>query len=127
MKKVLLMVTLLVMSLSMSLPVLADGIQPLYVGNGSIQGQISRGAGTYSVVANSSSDTSGIEVYATLYEDGWFWDTKVDSCSKSANGSACSIMQNFTFEGSKNYILKYDATFHYNDGTSETISGSTTG
>lgn len=109
------------------LPVYAYDITPYYVGDGNVQGRIWRGSNSYAVVADAVNDATKIDVFGTLYEDGWLWDTKVSSCSNSAAGTACTASGSYTFDSSKKYRLEYSATFYYSNGTSETVTGSTTG
>ena len=114
-------------TLFMAVPAFASGIEPYYVGDGTISARIIRGSGRYSITATAGSDTERVEVSGTLYEDGWLWDTNVGSCSNSASGSACTASGNYSFESGKNYRLEYSATFYYNNGASETVTGSITG
>lgn len=115
------------LSLMLTLSAYAQEFTPYYVGDGKVTGRISRGTSSYAVVANTNGATDRVEVTGSLYEDGWLWDTKVSSCSNSAAGTACTASGSYTFDNSKKYRLEYSATFYYSNGTSETVTGSTTG
>lgn len=106
-------------------PVLAQSVQPRYVGEGYAYGLISTGSNQFQVIAGCTSTARRIEVSGTLYEKGLLWDTNVASCSNSTSGSHCTATGSYTFKSGKSYRLDYSATFYYADGTSETISGST--
>lgn len=126
-KRCLSLVVACLMATLMAIPAFASGVEPYYVGDGTVSAHIFRGSGRYSITATAGSDTERVEVSGTLYEDGWLWDTKVGSCYNSASGSACTASGNYSFESSNNYRLEYSATFYYNNGASETVTGSITG
>ena len=117
----------IVLAFLLSFPVYALGIESRYVGDGHIQGRIRRESNSYVVTAEAYASVSRIDVSGTLYEDGWIWDTKVGSCSNSSSNTSCTASGSYTFDNSKSYRLEYSDTFYYSDGTSETVSGSTTG
>lgn len=101
----------------------AEQASARYGGGGKVGGVISKSSGNYSVSA-SSSDAISIAVSGTLYEKGWFGYSNVGSCGNSTNGNSCVASSSYGFDGNKSYKLDYSATFHYPDGTNETIPGS---
>lgn len=117
----------MVLAFSMLMCVQAADLQPYYIGDGFVSGAITRSSNSYTVSASSGSGTERVVVSGTLYEKGWLWDKSVASCSNAFNGSGCTASGSYTFDNSKSYRLEYSATFYYSDGTSETVSGSTTG
>lgn len=128
MKKLMTMITLAILLVVVAVvPVSAAEIQPLLVGDGVVRGYISRGSGSFSVTASTDGATIKTEVSGVLYEDGLLWDTQVGSCANSSSGSACTATGSYVFQNNKKYRLDYSATFYYTNGTSETVSGSTTG
>lgn len=127
MKKVFSIVTAMVLAFSMLMCVQAADLQPYYIGDGFVSGAITRSSNSYTVSASSGSGTERVVVSGTLYEKGWLWDKSVALCSNAFNGSGCTASGSYTFDNSKSYRLEYSATFYYSDGTSETVSGSTTG
>lgn len=110
-----------------AIPISAADIEPLFTGDGSIQGQISRGSGSFTALARTDYDVEKIVVSGVLYEDGWLWDTQVGTCSNSSSGRVCTAIGSYSFKDSKKYRLECTATFYYTNGTSETVTGSTTG
>lgn len=118
---------ILLLMVVFTLPAYAEKAIPYYVGDGNITGSISRGSNSFVVVASTNGGTNHVEVTGTLYEDGWLWDTRVGSCSNSSNGNVCSASGSYVFDSNKKYRLDYSATFYYSNGTSETVTGSTTG
>lgn len=111
---------------ALACPAFAAGIQPYYVGDGAISGNINRSAGTYSAKATTKSMATRIEVSATLYEKGLIFYSQVSSTSNSGSGTACTASGSYSYQSGKTYKLEYSATFYYADGTSETVNGSVT-
>ena len=97
-KRCLSLVVACLMATLMAIPAFASGVEPYYVGDGTVSAHIFRGSGRYSITATAGSDAERVEVSGTLYEDGWLWDTNVGSCSNSASGSACTASGNYSFE-----------------------------
>lgn len=104
---------------------LAAEPEPYYVGDGTVNGAVEQE--TYYVSAYASAGVRSISVSGTLYESGWFGYSRIDSCSNTSSGVNCSASGSFSRKSGKTYRLDYTATFYYTDGTSETLTGSTTG
>lgn len=126
-KKPILTIMMFVLLFTFALPISAMGVQSDLMRAMRTDGQIVRSNGSFFVMANTSFDAVKTEVNGVLYEDGWLWDTQVSSCANSSSGSACTATGYYAFQNNKKYRLDYSATFYYADGTSETLTGSSTG
>ena len=124
-KKILMLTMVAVFSAMFCLTALATEVQPYYIGSGAIDGRI--GNTNYTVTASTTVNATRIEVSGTLYESWLLGDTQVTSSAKSSSGQICNTSGEKKKKSGKKYRLDYSATFYYSDGTSETVSGSTTG
>lgn len=106
-------------------PAYAAGQQNRMVGDGYAQGYIA--STSYTVTARTSTSAKSISVTGTLYESGLFgtWHS-VGSCTNSGSGIKCMASGAYTLKSGKSYKLEYSATFVYENGTSETVSGTKT-
>lgn len=125
MKKMVALILTFTFAFAFGFNAIAAGVQPYYVGSGAIDGTI--GNSSYTVTASTTVSATRIEVSGTLHESWLFGYTQIASCSNNSNGQRCNATGTFSRKNGKKYRLDYSATFYYSNGTSETVTGSTTG
>lgn len=125
MKKLLSICMCVLFAVALACPVMASDDQLRYVGNGRVRGNINNSS--FVVVAEATAGAESIEVSGTLYESGRNGYTSVASCSNSSNSGRCTATGSFSRKSGCTYRLDYEATFYYDNGTNETVTGSITG
>ena len=125
MKKLLSICMCVLFAVVLACPAMASDKQLRYVGDGQIRGSI--GNSSFVVVADTSVGAERVEVSGTLYESGRNGYTSIASCSNSSNSGRCTATGSFSRKSGRTYRLEYSATFYYDNGTHETVTGSITG
>lgn len=115
----------LAMLLTMSVSAFAYPIQPYNANETTLVGKVNASTQTYSVTVSAPSNTTKIEMTATLYQKQLLGYKEIDTMTASANSWRCTKSESATIESGKTYKIEVVAEI-YAGGVWDTVELETT-